>query len=315
MEKMFVLIFLFTIGSCRTSTENSADFATDSISVQSYEKFDNDLPGEDPKVFAKDIIAGNNEHVGYCAFSPDGMELYYAVTNNDWVVSKIIRMSANDPEVKHPVSFNISDYEGEPFITRDGNTMYFMAALPPKQGEIWHADQYRVHKNKNGWGEPERIDSVINTPASEWHVSITNDNVIYFTSEREQGTSALHGDIYRADIVGSGFRNLIKLPVPVNSNFNDSDPLIAPDESFLIFHSNRPGGFGEHDLYVTFKTNGQWSDPVNMGEKINTKGWEMAPTLTPDGKYLLYTHREALVTSVPAEILWVSTKILQKYRR
>src|ERR687898_190990 len=109
-----------------------------------YLKFDNDLPGETPKLFAKNLISKNNEHVGYCTFSPDGNELYYAITN-------------------------------------DGNTMYFMAILPPKNNEVWHADQYRANKTANGWGSPERLDTIVNSKASEWHVSLTDNNMMYFT--------------------------------------------------------------------------------------------------------------------------------------
>jgi len=279
-----------------------------------YLKFDNDLPGETPRLFAKNLISKNNEHVGYCTFSPDGNELYYAITNDDWAMSKIIRISADHPERKDTLYLKDRNYEGEPFITRDGNTMYFMAILPPKNNEIWHADQYRVNKTANGWGSSERLDTIINSKASEWHVSLTDNNMMYFTSERENGTSALHGDIYRVELSGGKFINRKKLPYPVNTDYNDSDPLIAPDESFLIFHSDRPGGFGQHDLYISFNKNGKWTDPVNMGNKINTDGWEMAPALTPDRKYLLFTRRRAIVTSEPAQIYWVNNRILDNYR-
>ena len=279
-----------------------------------YLLFDNNPPGLSPKPFAKNLIAKNNEHVGYCAFSPDGAELYYAITNDDWAMSKIIRITGSNLEKKDTLYLKDRNYEGEPFITREGKTMYFMAVLPPKEGEIWHADQYRVHKTTSGWSNPERLDSMINSKASEWHISMTDKNIMYFTSEREKGTSAFHGDIYRIELKDDKFINRTKLPYPINTNFNDSDPLIAPDESFLIFHSDRPGGFGEHDLYISFNKNGKWTVPVNMGNKINTKGWEMAPSLTPDGKYLLYTHRKAMVTSEPAKIYWVSTRIIDTYK-
>ena len=295
---MVSLLFLLFAMSCKSQ----------------YQKFDPDLPGLTPKLFAQNLIAKNNEHVGYCAFSPDGTELYYAITNDDWAMSKIIRISANNPEARDTLYLKDRNYEGEPFITRAGNTMYFMAILPPKEGEKWHADQYRVYKKANGWSKPERLDSTINSKASEWHISMTDNNVMYFTSEREKGTSALHGDIYRVELAGGKFVNRTKLPYPINTDFNDSDPLIAPDESYLIFHSDRPGGFGEHDLYISFNKNGSWSVPKNMGKDINTAGWEMAPSLTPDGKYWLYTHRKAMKTSEPAKIYWVSTRILENYK-
>lgn len=279
-----------------------------------YLKFDPNPPGEIPEVFAKDIIAKNNEHVGYCAFSPDGSELYYAVTTNDWFPSRLVRVSASKLTHKDTLYLKDKMYEGEPFITRDGNTLYFMAVSPPAEGAQWHADLYKVKKTPNGWCSPEPLDSVINSNASEWHISMTDNNVMYFTSEREKGTNTLHGDIYRVTMVDGKFINRTKLSSPINTEFNDSDPLIAPDESFLIFHSDRPGGFGEHDLYISFNNENKWTDPVNMGQKINTEAWEMAPSLTPDGKYLLFTRRKAMKTTESAKIYWVSTRIFKKYR-
>jgi len=279
-----------------------------------YRKFDNNLPGKVPQLFAENLLSKNNEHVGYCAFSPDGSELFYATTNDSWSMSKLIRISADNLNKKDTLDLKDKNYEGEPFLSWDGKSMYFMAVLPPKEGEIWHADQYRVRKTADGWSTPEHLDSVINSKASEWHISMTRKNVMYFTSEREMGTSALHGDIYKVDVLGDKFINRVKLPYPINTEFNDSDPLIAPDESFLIFHSDRPGGFGQHDLYISFNQKGNWTAPVNMGPTINTDGWEMAPSLTPDGKYLLYTYRKEMVTSEPARIYWVRTRILKNYR-
>lgn len=223
-----------------------------------YLAFDRHPPGLVPKVFAKDVISKNDEHVGYCAFSPDGSVLYYAETTADWSTSKIIKISSRDLAKKETLYLKDKRYEGEPFITRDGKTMYFTVILPPPEGKPWQSDIYRVHKTATGWGPPELLGAPINSPASEWHVSMTDKNVIYFVSEREKGTSALNGDIYRAEQKGDTFVNLTKLPYSINTDYNDSDPLIAPDESFLIFHSNRAGGFGEHDLYISFNHDGKW---------------------------------------------------------
>ena len=280
-----------------------------------YLSFDSEVPGDMPKVFGQQLISVDSTHAGYCAFSPDGKDLYYAITNNDWASSKLLRITAGNPAKKDTMYLKDRNYEGEPFITPDGNTMYFTVVLPPPTNEIWQANIYRVYRIANGWSSPELLDTIINSKASEWHISSTNNHVFYFTSEREEMTSALHGDIYRIELMNDKFVNRTKLPYPINTQYNDSDPLIAPDESFLIFHSDRPGGFGEHDLYISFNKNGKWTDPKNMGKDINTAGWEMAPTLTPDGKYFLYTRRKAMVTSEPAQIYWVSAKIFNKYRQ
>lgn len=294
-----LLFLLFVLCACRTPA---------------YLKFDDDPPGLTPKVFAKNLIAADNEYVGYCAFSPDGSELYYSVTTRDWFPSHIVRVSTNNLQKKDTLLLQDRNYESEPFMTRDGKTMFFTAVLPPGKGENWNADIYKVRRTESGWSQAERLNSVINTKAGEWHISLSNANTVYFTSEREEGTSALHGDIYKAEIAGDYFVNLTKLPEPVNTKYNDSDPLIAPDESYLIFHSDRPGGYGNHDLYICFNNKGSWTVPVNMGAAINSAGWEMAPSLTPDGKYLLYTYRKEMTTNEPSKIYWVDMKILKNYR-
>ncbi|EMR04666.1 TolB-like translocation protein [Cesiribacter andamanensis] len=288
---------------------------------RAYLTFDQEPPELKPVPFAERLITKNGEHVGYCAFSPDGTELYYAVTSDSWFPSKMIRISANDLEKKDTLYLKDRTYEGEPFITRDGNTLYFTALLAPAAGEQWHADIYRSSKTADGWGTPELLDTLINSKSSEWHLSMTDRGVVYFASERGKGTSAWNGDLYRAVVEGNSFSGLEKLPYPVNTEYHESDPLIAPDESFLIFHSNRPGGYGLEsggvihcDLYISFNENGKWTEPVNMGPDINSEGIEMAPALTPDGKYFLFTRRRAIETAEPAQIFWVSSKIFKRYR-
>lgn len=279
-----------------------------------YLLIDKDVPGLKPKLFAANIIAAENQHVGYCAFSADGKELYYAVTNSRWEVSKMLCVSVANSLKPDTIYLKDHQYEGEPFITNDNRTMYFTVVLPPDSGKIWQADIYRSFRTAEGWSPAEKLDTIINSYGSEWHVSFTNNNTIYFTSERENGTSALHGDIFKAELTDNKFRNVIKLPNGINTQYNDSDPLIAPDESYLIFHSDRPGGYGEHDLYISFRIKDKWSEPKNMGVTINTAAWEMAPSLTPDGKYFLFTRRKAMITDEPSQIWWVSTRILKQYK-
>ena len=279
-----------------------------------YQLLDKDVPGTVPRLFAADIVGAQKQYAGYCAFSADGKELYYAVTNNRWEISKMVFIPLANSFKPDTIFLKDHQYEGEPFITADNQTMYFTVVLPPDSGKIWQADIYRSFRTSNGWSVAEKLDTIINSDASEWHVSFAKNNMMYFTSERENGTSALHGDIFKAKLDGTKFQHVTKLPNGINTQYNDSDPLIAPDESYLIFHSDRPGGYGEHDLYIAFFSNGNWSDPKNMGNLINTPAWEMAPSLTPDGKYLLFTRRKAMITDEPSQIWWVSTKILKHYK-
>jgi len=52
---------------------------------------------------------------------------------------------------------------------------------------------------------------------------------------------------------------------------------VAPDESYIIDDSNRPGGFGDFDLDISYnEINGRWTKGINLGGVINTKGWNLA---------------------------------------
>jgi Tol biopolymer transport system component len=74
----------------------------------------------------------------------------------------------------------------------------------------------------------------------------------------------------------------------VNSAAEEWDPFIAADESYLLFESDRAVGFGGTDIYVTFNRDGSWSQPVNLGPNINTKDYEVAARVSPDGRYIFF---------------------------
>lgn len=74
------------------------------------------------------------------------------------------------------------------------------------------------------------------------------------------------------------------MPLPFNTNeFDDCHPAVSIDGDKLYFASNRPGGTGGMDLYVSYKVGDSWSEPVNLGTTINTKGNEAFPFIHADG--------------------------------
>ena len=79
------------------------------------------------------------------------------------------------------------------------------------------------------------------------------------------------------------------VPLPFNTPQNDQEPLIAPDESFLVFVSDRPGGQGGGDLYITYPSPAGWTEPENLGRAVNGPGSDMAPALSPDGRSLYFS--------------------------
>jgi Tol biopolymer transport system component len=104
----------------------------------------------------------------------------------------------------------------------------------------------------------------------------------------------------------------VNLGPTINSANDETDALIAPDGSFLVFTAvGREDGHGDGDLYVSFRNpNGGWLPAVNMGETINTPHSEFAPALSPDGKYLFFTsNREGT-----HDIFWVDASVIASHR-
>jgi Tol biopolymer transport system component len=101
------------------------------------------------------------------------------------------------------------------------------------------------------------------------------------------------------------------IDAPLNSSADEWDPCIAPDGSFLVFCSTRPGGCGGSDLYVSFTDgHGGWTLPINLGDDFNSAADEYAPSLSPDGRFLFFTRHDGK----RGELYWVRTSALERFR-
>ena len=99
----------------------------------------------------------------------------------------------------------------------------------------------------------------------------------------------------------------MRLSDAINTENYEADVFVAPDESYLIFCSTRPGGQGRGDLYVSFRNeDGNWTEAKSMGDKINTRNLELCPCVSSDGHYFFYTSNE--------DIYWVDAKVIDEMR-
>ena len=106
----------------------------------------------------------------------------------------------------------------------------------------------------------------------------------------------------------------------INTGELTAHPFIAPDESYLIWDSERENGYGKSDLYISFRQqDGSWGSAINMRDKINSELVENGARLTPDGKYLLFGRSEEKVkedgsTYWETKDYWVDAKIIEQLR-
>lgn len=275
--------------------------------------FDQTPPGEQPVVFAPGIVSREDRFEQFLAYSSDGRTVTFGVTNADWTAFTLLQMTREDGAW--------SEADTAPFLgdsgtgltvamSPDGETAYFTDARPAyPPGSIW-----RSHRSGNGWSEPLDAGPPLSTDADEWEVAMSADGTLYFSSSRAGGEGDL--DIYRAPLINGGYPKVENLGPPVNTSAGDDLPFIAPDERYLIFASNRPGGFGERDLYITFRVNGAWTDPQNLGPGINSKDWNIYPFVSADGKYLFYTIRKGgFEASEDSDIYWVRADFIERLRK
>jgi hypothetical protein len=138
---------------------------------------------------------------------------------------------------------------------------------------------------------------------------MTGGGILYFSSSKSGYGKA---DVHCAKFKEGIFQKSENIGPPVNTEYRENDVFIASDESFLIFvSSDRPDSLGSGDLYISFrKLDGSWTEPVNMGQPINSSELEYCPVVSPDGKYLFFTSRRR----GNDDIYWMDAMIIDDLR-
>ena len=175
-------------------------------------------------------------------------------------------------------------------VSPDGQELFFLGQHPHEHAREKPGYDLWVSRRVEGvWSTAEVVPPPVSTSAEELYPVVVADGSLYFTPRIELEASGVV-----TSIAHSGERQKLAEPVnvgpPINSEFGTGDTFVAPDESYVIFSSRRPGGFGNGDLYVSFKEErGSWGTPVNLSESINTGEVEFCPMVTPDGKYFFFS--------------------------
>jgi Tol biopolymer transport system component len=99
----------------------------------------------------------------------------------------------------------------------------------------------------------------------------------------------IDNDIYSVDLKKSTFS---PHKLNINTKYVECSPSLSPDGNTLYFISNRPGGFGGKDVWSSERlSNGNWSEPVNLGSKVNTAEDEESPFMMADGATLYFSSK------------------------
>ncbi len=182
-------------------------------------------------------------------------------------------------------SINSSKDDYFPFLTNNQEELYFT-----RRGVENDEDLFLSKKNSNGqWKNASKIKD-FNTKYPEGMSTFVRDGRrLFFTACLRDSVDG-PCDIWEAILEEGSIQSITSLGIPVNSVYWESQATVSCDGSQLFFASNRPGGVGGTDIYMTQRLpSGLWSLPVNLGTPLNTPGDEEAPYISNDGKTLYFS--------------------------
>ena len=182
-------------------------------------------------------------------------------------------------------SINTANAEYFPSITVQDSLFLFM-----RRSNFKREDFYTSTLTKNKFSKASPLSDELNVEEKKGSMSLTQDlNTLYYAADYNQKGYGRY-DIYKVTKTKKGWSEPKNLGKNINSDYWDSAPSIAPDNQALYFCSNRPGGYGGIDIYVTFKNEkGFWEEALNMGPTINTAADEQAPFIHADNKTLYFS--------------------------
>jgi Tol biopolymer transport system component len=267
-------------------------------------------PWKTPEIFAPGIISTLAHEYSFTV-SPDGSEIFFTRHIGEYshiYYTKIENGRWIEPRVA-PFSGKYADYDQ--CFAPDGNSIYFVSDRP-RPGTPFIGDMWCTTRTVNGWSAPKNIGGPVNTDKNEACPSLTKNGALYFHAVYPDGIGS--SDIYASKSLGGMFSKPENLGSAVNSEYNDSNAFVAPDESYIIFGSSRPGGFGNGDLYISFRDkNGEWTEAVNMEDRVNSEYSEYCPSVSPDGKFLFFTRIDSSQDR-KGDIYWMDAGIIEELR-
>jgi Tol biopolymer transport system component len=180
---------------------------------------------------------------------------------------------------------NSSDYDWSPSISADGRELYFDS----RRSGDWDIWVSKRATSEDSWGSPVNLGSPVNGPHWDQGPCISaNGLMLFFSSLRSGGWDIW---ITTRTTRDDPWDTPVNLGPIVNSSSLDIAPCISPNGLWLFFGSERPGGYGSADLWLTTRetVNDDWSTSVNLGFPVNSVLNEGVPSISADGLLLFFS--------------------------
>lgn len=255
----FILLAILALNACNSNNTTPDD--TMVVKDKTIVEFNS--PGVVAEKYPSEFFTTKDWKLDYMA--PDMKNIYFSIARKAPFVRPIIVFS-NDT-----TKYNV------------WNRYDFYPASNGNDSILYSKNKY-IKKTANGWSKVKSLGTMFER--EDWGImrmSVSDQGTYVFDDYKSN-------DVIRISRLEDGKRQApILLSEEINVGKWTAHPFIAPDESYLIWDSEREGGFGNSDIYISFRQkDGSWGKAINLGEKINTHGEENTATITPDGKYMTF---------------------------
>ncbi len=193
-------------------------------------------------------------------------------------------------------SINTEYPEFSPVISADNRVLFYTARRPDSEGgqqdetgSFYEDIYYSERSYGEDWSGSQNIGDPINTVSHDATVGLAPDGKSLLTY---QGINSKNGDIFitRENTDGT-WQAPVSIGATINTKYHESSASLSFDEKTLFFESDQPGGFGQHDLYVSYwdEEKKTWGPAINLGPSINTEFEEKGVFFHPDNKTLYFS--------------------------
>lgn len=189
----------------------------------------------------------------------------------------------------------------KPSYSPDGNTLY-------------NRGKYK-QRTAQGWSEFKSLGPAFEEIPIMGLTASAQGTLVLDENARSKGGEG----ILRYSRVINGQREAPKpLPQTINTGLWNAHPFIAPDESFMMWDGVRDTGYGESDLYISFRQkDGCWGEAINLGDSVNTSAEEGGPQITPDGLYLFFNRMVPAAdgsANAQSDVFWIDASFIETLR-
>lgn len=283
------LMFIILLYSCDAKKSN-----TDENNSSNVESSNLDLkpPGMVAEPFDSEIFTQKGYELEG-VFHPEMEEFYFTTSQDAPFLPKVIVFRKSD-----------NAWRKYDFFSTDS-----------ADDDILFSRFHYIERTDSGWTKMKSLSSMFDR--EDWGImrlSASAKGTYVFDDYRSN-------DVIRISTIKNGKREEPKLlGEEINTGKWTAHPFIAPDESYLIWDSEREGGYGGTDIYISFKQqDGSWGSAINLGKEVNTSIDENTARLTVDGKYLFFWRAEEKVnedgsTYWESSRQWVDARIIENLR-